>query len=222
MTITYDERQRILEMLKDGNCSKMSLPEIFQAVWKMVPQASVDDVHNVVEENVSRMKEQIAGLREVLAATEFIDSVVQRDPDLSAIDPDLSAIDPVFDAIPRLAARGDKDAQRILAVYASPVRRAIEHIVYAAVDSACDWIREGHIIRPLEGGRGLHQVIEDLLDQAGFDPMTLLPDELRTEVNPLTLTLGLNDLILDSDLPPSFVPFASLVRSMCLASGDWP
>ena len=113
-------------------------------------------------------------------------------------DADLRDDEPVFNAYRRLAARGDPDAQRILAQYESPVSKAVEYICDEAITHASDWASDERSCWPLKGGREFSQVIEDYLANANFDPMSLLPDKMTIGVNPGALMLELNREIRDA------------------------
>ena len=107
-------------------------------------------------------------------------------------DPDFNESERPLDTIRRLAERGDTDAQEIVADYDSPLNKAVDHIIAAALSGASDWPGDGPTYEPIEGGRTFSQVIEDFLDQSDFDPIALLPGDMKAGVDPMALMLALN------------------------------
>lgn len=145
MTIFPDDRQGVLEMLDqrppDENDGDEPIQRMLRDIAAIVPDASMDDIHGVLEDHEERLRDRAARTNREADQMMFIQTVAHHDPDLANDEP-------MFDAIRHLASCGDEDAMRILAAFESPLSRAVGHITTAALDGASDWVKDQVINTP--------------------------------------------------------------------------
>ena len=91
MTISHDDRQRVLEMLDQrptddpdatGEAFDAAMRSLLNDISVVVPDASMADIHGVLEEHEERLRDRVERHTGQADQMQFIQSVARRDPDL--------------------------------------------------------------------------------------------------------------------------------------------
>jgi hypothetical protein len=187
MTISPDDKQRLFKIMDEVNWDNAP-PDLLSDIKQQFPKATWEEMGTAMKEHAEL---QLERSRELERESAFMDMMIE----VTRRDPDHHDDEPVLEVLGRLAERGDSDAKQILASFENPLQKAVRYLLDQAIAEAPDWENDGIYIQPVEDARDYSRVIVEFLADAEYDVMSLLPDEMKSGINPVDLTTELSKVI---------------------------